>query len=142
MPVLGSAFEAISKASKIVNMLMTADKAIATAETKKHLADVLGELTKLQVACQEKDAEIAELKQQLHDKTHMKHENGCYIEYDDEGDKVGGPYCQVCWERDHKKASVKKSENGIYYCYICKRSVETSEYTSPQPKTKRLWYEH
>jgi hypothetical protein len=80
---------------------------------------------------------VTDLEERLSVKTQLRHEPPVYYR---EGDAV--PFCQVCWERDHKLSHlvVTASDSGGLYgeCKICEKHFVIRGSTNPRPGSRRV----
>jgi hypothetical protein len=88
---------------------------------------------KLQAA----DERVHDLEKRLEERANLRHEPPVYYR---EGDPV--PFCQVCWERDHKLSHlvVTASDSGGLYgdCKICEKHFVIRGSTNPRPGTRHV----
>jgi hypothetical protein len=65
--------------------------------------------------------EIAGLKELLRIKGQLRFTNtNAYIQYDDAGNRIGGPFCACCWDRDHKLINLHYHGFSDLVCPVCK----------------------
>ena len=54
-------------------------------------------------------------------------ENNSYLQYDEAGVKVGGPFCTRCWDTDKKLINLHNDHHPQLICPVCKTRAGTRE---------------
>ncbi len=61
------------------------------------------------------------LKQKLKLKGTLRFEENCYNQFDRKGNKISGPYCTPCWDKDNKLVHMHQSIEGKLWCPACNK---------------------
>jgi uncharacterized Fe-S cluster-containing protein len=136
MDIIGG-ISAATEGLKLVNELRKIDKELDKAELKLRLVDVADKLLDSKQALQDaRDTEatlrdeIEELKRKLHEKAHLEDENGFLYMLDDDGKRIGEPFCNLCnvkegrlYRMRHIAPSVGRKEG--YLCDNCDTFIST-----------------
>ena len=100
---------AISQTLAITKELRSIDREMDVAELKLRLSDLVGGLLEAKEALQDAKEErrnlieqIAELKTKLTDRGKLEDENGLLFTLNDNGSRVGEPFCNHCYVNDEK----------------------------------------
>ena len=119
----------IKTATDIAKSLREIDISLEKAETKLKLAELIGALADakmsiadIQLLLEEKDKEIFELKKNLEIKTNVVYEKPSYWLVN--GDKKDGPFCQKCYDDNHKLVRLQGGKNDYWTCSVCKEKFK------------------
>ena len=100
---------AISQTLAITKELRSIDRELDVAELKLRLSDLVGGLLEAKEALQDAKEErrnlleqIAELKTKLSDRGRLEDENGLLFTLNDNGSRVGEPFCNQCYVKEDK----------------------------------------
>jgi len=148
MSSISAVLTSIKAATDIAKLIKDSVVSLEKAELKLKLAELISALadTKIQVAeiqqtLIDKDAEFRAAKEQLEVKEKRIWEKPYY--WLNDGDKKDGPYCQRCYDDEHKLIRLQGNGQGVWYCYVCKNYYYDSSYQPPKPKAvgtgRRTW---
>ena len=117
---------AISETLKITKELRSIDNKVDVAELKLRLSDLVDSLLNAKEALQDaKEQEralefkIEELTQLLDQRGKFEDENGALYELDDNGKRVGVPYCNQCYVKEGKFFRLKVNRGGGGFQFEC-----------------------
>jgi hypothetical protein len=130
MPDISSitaALSGIKNATDIVNILRQSSVSLQDAEHRLKLAELVGALAdvKMQLAdvnqaVLDRDARIAEMKEQLSLKSKVTWERPYY--WIVEEGKKDGPFCQHCYDSTQKTIRLQGHGDGYWECKTCRNS--------------------
>jgi hypothetical protein len=128
--VLGGAVDAIKKAYDLARTLQDADKAIATAEIKMRVVDLVDALLNAKFSIAEAQAEVLTLRQQVATleqekkvKATVRERGGLYWTEGANG-KEDGPYCTACYDTKGQLVRAKDTGNDWIFCPACSHGVD------------------
>lgn len=140
LTTISAALGGIKTANDIAKAIKDAGLSVEQAEIKLKIAELISALSdaKMGVAeireqLQQKDEEIAELKTQLKLQDSLNYE-APYYWLKQEG-KVGGPFCQLCYDKEKKLIRLQEGRTGMWTCNSCKSHVKDSSYSPPKQKS-------
>ncbi len=134
MDILGG-IAAATEGLKLVNELRKIDKEVDKAELKLRLVDLADKLLDAKQALQEAHenqnslkTEIARLEAVLKLRANLEDENGLLYELNDAKERIGAPFCNLCFVREDKQFRMRHSpaKAGVfehYRCDNCKTTV-------------------
>lgn len=152
MDILG-ALTVVRQTLDITKDLRNIDLKISDAEFKLKIADLVERVLELRGAlmdAQEREhglrKEIVALKEIASLRAALRDTNGLLYEINAAGEKVGEPYCNLCFIKEEKQIRMRHHAAGLriaaqYKCDNCKTSIITGPalpYPSPTP-TGRSW---
>jgi hypothetical protein len=112
---------AVSETLKITKELRAIDAEVDKATLKLRLADLVDGLLEAKEALQDAKErerellkEIADLKIEFAEKANWEDENGCLYKLDESGNRIGLPFCNLCFVRDGKKYRLKRVEDSEF----------------------------
>lgn len=123
---------AISETLKITKEIRNIDAQIDKADLKLRLADLVDGLLEAKEALQDAreqerrlQDEIFSLTKKLQDRGRFEDERGCLYQLDDEGKRIGVPYCHYCSVKEEKLFRLKYERGSEYssaghWCDNCK----------------------
>ncbi|TKA95935.1 hypothetical protein FAZ78_14250 [Cereibacter changlensis] len=132
-----SGLAAIQQTLAITKELRNIDSKIDTAEFKLRLADLVERLLEAREALTDaKESErdlrqrILELEKKIAERGQFEDENGLLFQLNDEGQRIGQPYCNLCYVRDGKLFRLRHREakygaSSHYFCDNCPTIVLT-----------------
>lgn len=109
------AYEAIKDAAKL------AQKA-DNVELYERLLDAQREALEMQEELRAVRREIEELRRQEELEEGLDFDEGIYWLDGEDGER-GGPYCQLCWDRDRDLIRLQDYGKGRFYCFGCENTV-------------------
>ena len=146
-----TAIEFLNKAREAVKGLRDRTK---SAEIAEKLNDVHGLIANLQSAVADLELENHRLKLDLQkavDLTALKKSlpysegEGVCWEYNEDRERIAGPFCANCLDIDGKKVHLNPLDvPGAYFCSVHKRRFYTKDYRAPEPQprvTPRPWFD-
>ena len=121
----------IKTATDIAKLIKDSGISLEKAEVKLKLADLISaladakmDMAAIQQTLLDKDSEIGKLREQLTIRDKIKWEPPYYWVINEE-DKNDGPYCQQCYDNDHKLIRLTKTGTGFWDCKTCKNRYNT-----------------
>ena len=129
--ILGSIKTATDLAKLISDRGVSLEKAevkLKMAELISALADAKMDVATVQQALLDKDGELARLKEQLAIREKLQWEHPYYWVI--EAGKKEGPYCQQCYDNDHKLIRLNGDGRGFWECKTCKNTYLDRTYDS------------
>jgi len=111
--------KALGKLGELKHELKTVDLKDYILELRKSLLGVKEALLAAKSEQSELRSKIKALNAKLHLRAHLKDENGCLYEADDEGNRVGEPYCNLCYVREEKQFRLVHTVGEEGYEYHC-----------------------
>lgn len=141
----------IKNAIDIAKLIKDSGASLEKAEIKLKMAELISALAdakigmvSIQEIVSEKDSEIKRLKSELDTRGNMIWESPYYFLKTEEG--KDGPYCQKCYDSDHKLIRLQMPRaQGYWLCKECSSDYTDSSYVQPdysQTLTRRrdiLW---
>jgi hypothetical protein len=122
----------ITRITQTFKLIVDSKAMLDQAEMKKKLGDLYEELSTLKIKYLDENSELQSrihaLEEKLSDKNHLKYEYDALWYYDDAGQKVDGPFCHICYEKDGKKIHLEERYDGTLYCAACSRSCNGPNY--------------
>lgn len=144
--ILGAALGSIKTATDIAKLIKDSGTSLEKAEIKlqiaeliSSLADIKMELANVQSVLVEKDQNIIELENKLSTKESVSWSKPYYFIIN--GDEKDGPYCQQCYDTEHKLVRLQGGGTKVWHCLTCKSHFRDSNYVrEPLPiiKTRRF----
>jgi hypothetical protein len=129
----------IKTATEIAKLIKESNLSLENAETKFKLADLISTLAdaKMQIAdiqqsIIEKNDEIRSLKEQLSIKQKLKWKRPFY--WINEGKGKEGPFCQLCYDQNHKLIRLQDYGDDSWGCKACKNTFYTSNTSNSNGK--------
>lgn len=128
---------AIKQTLDITKELREIDGKINVAELKLRLSDIVERLLEAREALsdaketeRELRAEIRVLKAKLSAKPRLQDENGLLFELNDNGERIGEPYCNLCYVKEDRlyrlrHFEAKPGSYAHYHCDNCRTNVAT-----------------
>ncbi len=125
-----TALQALKAGTDIASTIIRSDRALAQAEMKLKLAELVGTLaestlavTEAQQAQVSMQAEIDRLRQALETKGTVRKRGDAYFMLNERGDPSGDPYCLRCWEVDSRLIHLTR-QLPDFVCAECQRRVK------------------
>lgn len=132
---ISTALGSIKTATEIAKLIKNSDISLQDAELKLKLADLISsladakiEIAEIQTELISKQEKISELESQLKLKEQVSWDEPYYW-LGPASDK-NGPYCQKCFDGDHKLIRLQGNREGYWECKVCKSSYTDSSYDS------------
>jgi hypothetical protein len=130
---ISTILSSIKTAIDIAKAIKESDVSLEKAEFKLKLAELISALadakiqvTEVQQALSEKDAEILVLNEKLSIKKRLKWEQPYYWLVED-GEK-DGPFCQNCYDKKKELIRLQGNGEGYWECKACKNSYRDSKF--------------
>jgi hypothetical protein len=146
MDIIGG-IGAATEGLKLINELRKIDKELDKADLKLRLvelADKLLDAKKALQSAQETEfalrSEIQQLTAKLATKPRLEDVNGLLYELDEEGQRVGKPYCNQCFVKEDRMYRLVETERAAGYGYVCNNCdtlIITQKKPRPQPSPSR-----
>ncbi|MET4000492.1 hypothetical protein [Marinobacterium sp. MBR-109] len=132
---ISSALGSIKTATEIAKLIKNSDLSLQDAELKLKLADLVSsladakmEIAEIQTELIKKQEEISELESRLKLKEQVNWEEPYY--WLGAASNKNGPYCQKCFDGDHKLIRLQGNGEGYWECKVCKSTYTDSSYDS------------
>lgn len=100
------------------------------------LADAKLEVIEIQQLVSDKDAQIRSLEEELAVKEKLKWDAPYYWLINDSEQE--GPFCQLCFDTDHKLVRLQMHNLGLWKCGACKGVYTDGDYKKPEPKSQSV----
>lgn len=122
---IAAALGSIKTASDIAKLIKDSSSTLEQAEIKLQIAELISaladakiEMAGVQSEILEKDKTISGLQDLLDAKKNLVWESPCY--WVKEGDEKDGPFCQRCYDVDHKLVRLQGGGEDAWGCHSCK----------------------
>jgi hypothetical protein len=128
LALISGALTSLKTATEIAKLLRESNFSLEKAELKLKVADLISaladvkiELVDLQDTLIEKDKQIVALEAAFEIKDTLIRKGDTYYKLDEQGQKIGGPYCPRCWENDHKNRQLVHNPKNVrsWICATC-----------------------
>lgn len=123
----------IKTATEIAKLIKSSDLTLEKAEMKLKLAELISaladakiEVTDIQQSLIDKDAQLRELQTQLEIREKLQWEQPFYWLHKDETKE--GPFCQQCYDKDHRLMRLQGNGEGYWECKTCKNTYMDAQY--------------
>lgn len=131
---------ALAVAKQVIDLskeLRNIDGKINESEFKYKISDLIDHVLEVRSAlldAQEREfslkREITDLKEKAATRARMRDQNGLLYEVSEEGEKVGEPFCNLCFVKDEKlyrmrHHDAKPGTHSYFRCDNCKTSIVT-----------------
>ena len=54
-----------------------------------------------------------------------------------DGQEKDGPYCQLCFDKEHNLIRLQGGQRGMWHCHSCQSTFHDSTYSPPQPRRNK-----
>jgi hypothetical protein len=119
-----SLFGSIKTATDIARLIKDAGITLEKAETKMKFAELIEALAEAKIQAADiqetiiaKDATIRKLEEDLAIREQVRYVAPFY--WRAQGDNKDGPFCQPCYDKDHKLIRLQTSDNKVWICHVC-----------------------
>ncbi len=135
----------------ITKELRGVDRRISDAEFKLRIADLVERVLEAREAlldAKERERELHEkiqaLSSEINQRQHLIDENGCLYETDDNGNRRGEPYCNLCYVKETKLFRLRhldptQSTFAAYQCDNCNTYIKTGPALPRTPPRVGTW---
>ena len=144
---IGAATEGL----KLIGELRKIDKEVDKADLKLRLVDVAERLFETRQALQDAQERefalrqtISGLEAKLKNRTIFQDENGQLFELDEAGQRIGEPFCNLCFVKEDRQFRLRKiaasvSKKAHYRCDNCKTVIDTGPALPMPLPSPRTW---
>jgi len=139
---ISAVLTSIKAATDIAKLIKDSDVSLEQAESKLKFTELISALAdaKIQIAdiqqlIIDKDTELRLAKEQIALKENLTWERPYYWILN--GSEKDGPFCQKCYDNDHKLIRLQSGTNrGFWRCRVCSSTYTDSSYNPPRQSSR------